>query len=145
LVKATLADLTTLSSRIQSLSLFSPNDTLEDISTKDLIYLLVPFVNAEVKGRLKTVDREHRISVLRETQVQSSTSCSPRLTNDTFQQDYTRFLHYLDNYGIVPEDERTLYEQPISNVLDASRRREVKIKQYQKEKDLRNRLNVRDV
>ena len=142
LVKATLANLTTLSLRIQSLSLFSPNDTLEDISTKDLIYLLVPFVSAEVKGRLKTIDREERISVLRETQVQSNTSCSPRLVNDTFQQDYMRFLQYLDNYGIVTEDERTLYEQPKSNVLDASRRREIKIRQYQKEKDLRSRIDV---
>ena len=78
LVKATLTDLTTLSSRIQSLSLFSPNDALEDISTKDLIYLLVPFVSAEVKGRLKTVDREERISVLRETQVQSNMFAATR-------------------------------------------------------------------
>jgi hypothetical protein len=43
----------------------------------------------------------------------------------------------------VPEQERALYEQKTSMVLDPSRRREIKIRQYQKEKDLRARIEVR--
>ncbi|KAJ6484108.1 hypothetical protein C8R45DRAFT_1148413 [Mycena sanguinolenta] len=42
LIESSLADLKSLSSRIVGLSLFSPNEILEDISTRDLIYLLVP-------------------------------------------------------------------------------------------------------
>lgn len=51
------------------LALFSPNETLEDISTKDLVYLLVPYVCAEVRGRIRTTERQERISVLKQTQV----------------------------------------------------------------------------
>jgi len=60
LVQSCLADLRSLQSRITGLSLFSPNETLEDISTRDLVYLLVPFVFAEVQGRVRTTEREER-------------------------------------------------------------------------------------
>lgn len=51
-------------------------------------------------------------------------------------------MSYLDNYEIIPEDERRLYEQKTANVINPANRRELKIKQYQKEKDLRARIEV---
>lgn len=68
-------DLTTLWSRIASLSLFSPNEVLEDISTRDLVYLFVPFVCAQVRARIRTTAREERTVLLDQTQVRPERSC----------------------------------------------------------------------
>jgi immunoglobulin-binding protein 1 len=64
-----LLDLATLNDRIAALSLFSPNEQLEDISTTDLIYLIVPYVYAEVQGRVRTTGRDERLLVLGHLQV----------------------------------------------------------------------------
>ncbi|KAG5645573.1 hypothetical protein DXG03_005711 [Asterophora parasitica] len=125
LIRSSLNDLTSLNSRITGLSLFSPNETLEDISTTDLIYLLVPYVLSEVRGRIRTTERDERISVLKQT-----------------QQDLLRFVSYLENFEIVPEEERELHERKPSAIADYAKRRELKIKQYQKEKDLRARIEA---
>ncbi|EEB96557.1 hypothetical protein MPER_04293, partial [Moniliophthora perniciosa FA553] len=123
LVQSSLQDLFTLQSRITGLSLFSPNETVEDISTRDLIYLLVPFVLSEVQGRVRTTEREDRLESLNKS-----------------QQYLKSFLSLLDNYQIIPQDEVTLYEQKSSSIANPASRRELKIKQYQKEKDLRARI-----
>lgn len=69
-----LQDLQILHQRIIELSIFSPNETLEDISTQDLIYLTVPYVASEVQGRLKTTNRIKRLNSLSETEVRCATS-----------------------------------------------------------------------
>ncbi|GLB34717.1 putative serine threonine protein phosphatase PP2A-associated protein [Lyophyllum shimeji] len=125
LVRSSLTDLATLSSRIAGLSLFSPNETLDDISTTDLIYLLVPYVQSVVRGRVRTTEREERIEVLKQT-----------------QKDLRSFLSSLGNYDVVPEEERALYQRNASTVTDPVKRRELKIKQYQKGKDLRVRIEA---
>ncbi|KAK7034069.1 Type 2A phosphatase-associated protein 42 [Paramarasmius palmivorus] len=125
LIQSSLQDLLTLQSRIIGHSIFSPNEVLEDISTKDLIYLLVPFVLAEVQERVRTREPEERLESL------------------TASQRYLKsFLALLDNYGIVPEDEVELYEKKSSSVNNPAARRELKIKQYQREKDLRARIET---
>ncbi|KAG6828585.1 hypothetical protein H0H92_007375 [Tricholoma furcatifolium] len=125
LVQSSLKDLTALGSRIAGLSLFSPNETIEDISTTDLIYLLVPYTISEVRGRVRTSDREERIVVLEQT-----------------QKDLRNFLSYLENYEIVPEEERALYDRRSSAIADPTKRRELKIKQFQKEKELNARIQT---
>ncbi|KAG5638983.1 hypothetical protein H0H81_008203 [Sphagnurus paluster] len=125
LVRSSLTDLQTLSSRIAGLSLFSPNETVEDISTIDLIYLLVPYLLSEVHGRVRTTEREERISLLRQA-----------------QKDLESFLSHVENYEIVSEDERALYVQRPSAIVDPSKRRELKIRQYKKEKDLQARIET---
>ncbi|KAF7965492.1 hypothetical protein HWV62_43254 [Athelia sp. TMB] len=125
LIRSALADLRNLSSRISALSLFSPNEALEDISTKDLVYLLVPFVAAELQGRLKAVERDVRMAHL-----------------GTAQRYLKSFLEMLEQYEVVPAIERELYELRSGNVKDPAKRRELKIKQYQKEKELRTRIEV---
>ncbi|KAG6889835.1 hypothetical protein C0995_014313 [Termitomyces sp. Mi166 len=125
LIQSSLKDISALSSRIAGLSLFSPNETLEDISTADLVYLLVPYVLSEVRGRVRTTEREERIVVLKQT-----------------QKDLQSYLLYLDNYEIVPQDERALYDRRASAIGDPPKRRELKIKQYQKEKDLKARIEA---
>ncbi|KAF5373588.1 hypothetical protein D9758_000807 [Tetrapyrgos nigripes] len=123
-VQSCLADLRSLQSRIIGLSLFSPNETLEDISTRDLAYLLVPYVMAEVQGRVRTTERDER---------QASLEQSQKLLK--------QFISLLEDYQIIPEDERSLYTRDPSTLNPASRR-ELKIKQYQKEKDIRARIEA---
>ncbi|KAH9843159.1 TAP42-like protein [Rhodofomes roseus] len=123
LVRSTVADLRTLQLRTTALSLFSENELLEDIATKDLVYLLVPYALAEALGRVRTVDPEERLD---------RAVYSQRL--------YRTFLSSLETYGIVPEPEKALYTQPASSVADAQKRRELKIKQYQKEKEIKTRI-----
>ncbi|KAF9265684.1 hypothetical protein L218DRAFT_957310 [Marasmius fiardii PR-910] len=125
LVQSSLQDLLSLQSRIAGLSIFSPNETLEDISTKDLIYLLLPFVLSEVQGRVRTTEREDRLESLEKS-----------------QKYLKAFLDLLENYQIIPEDEVALYKQQSPSVTNPASRRELKIKQYQKEKDLRARIEV---
>jgi len=69
LIQSSLKDLHTLDSRIVALSLFSPNESFEDISTRDLVYLLVPYVFAEVQGRVRMTEREERVLSLGQANV----------------------------------------------------------------------------
>jgi hypothetical protein len=58
------------------------------------------------------------------------------------QKDLHAFISYLESYEIVSEQDMVLYKQKASQFTDPARRREVKIMQYQKEKDLRTRIEV---
>lgn len=89
------------------------------------MYILAPFVSAELEGRVKAFERDERMLHL------------------GMAQRYLRsFVETLDNYEIVPAAERELYEKRSSNLRDSAKRRELKIKQYQKEKDIRTRIEV---
>lgn len=74
LIQSVLTDLKQVHSRINALSLFSTNEMLEDISTKDLVYLTIPFVLSEVENRIKVSDRDERIVHLSQVQVSSCAS-----------------------------------------------------------------------
>lgn len=52
------------------------------------------------------------------------------------------FVGYLENYEVVEESEKKLYEKRTGSVSDPARRRELKIQQYKKEKDLRAKIEV---
>ncbi|KAJ7723963.1 TAP42-like protein [Mycena maculata] len=125
LIRSSLADLKSLNARILGLSLFSPNEILEDISTRDLIYLLAPYALAEVQGRVRAAGNDERIGFLTQSQKYIST-----------------FISHLENYEVVPESERTLHAQDPAKIKDPASRRELKIKQYQREKDLRSRMET---
>ncbi|KAG2037361.1 TAP42-like protein [Suillus americanus] len=125
LIQSAVTDLKELDRRVAALSLFSSNEVLEDISTRNLVYLFARYVLAEVQNRMKTTDRDERMTVLKQTQVHLRS-----------------FIHYLDTYCLVPEVDRALYAQNASSIKDAAKRREVKIKQFQAEKDLRARIEA---
>jgi len=69
LVTDCLNDLRSLHTRIIEVSMFSPNEVLDDISTRDLIYLTVPYVFAEVQGRVRTTERVDRLNSLIQAEV----------------------------------------------------------------------------
>ena len=51
----------------------------------------------------------------------------------------------METHEIVQEKDKELYEQRTSSVRDPAKRRELKIKQYQKEKELRTKIEVSGV
>jgi immunoglobulin-binding protein 1 len=69
LVRSAQRDLTSVANRANALSLFSENETLEDISTGDLVYLFVPYVDAELHDRTYRPDPLERLMGLRQIQV----------------------------------------------------------------------------
>jgi len=52
------------------------------------------------------------------------------------------FTSSVENYDIVPETERKLHQQKTSAIRDPRQKREIKIMQYKKEKELRAKLEV---
>lgn len=64
LIQSALQDLRKVHTRIRELSLFSPNEILDDISTKNLVYLTLPYVLAELENRVRTTERPDRMAVL---------------------------------------------------------------------------------
>ncbi|KIM55038.1 hypothetical protein SCLCIDRAFT_135558 [Scleroderma citrinum Foug A] len=124
LIQSVLTDLQQVDARTNALSLFSKNETLEDISTKDLVYLTVPFILSEVENRMKLSDWNERVARLSQVQKHLKT-----------------FISSLESYGVVPDTEHTLYTQP-SPIKDPAKRREIKIKQFMAEKDLRAHIET---
>lgn len=69
LVGSALKDLRLLTGRISHLHLFSPNETLEDVSSGDLIYMSVPFIFGEVELNVRAPKPEERSLHLRQAEV----------------------------------------------------------------------------
>ncbi|KAH9958321.1 TAP42-like protein [Russula dissimulans] len=120
--------------RVANLALFSPNETLDDISTQDLAYLFVPYVSAEIESRARAIERDDRLARLREAE--------RKIIPLHGQQGFTKFVSDLELYEIVSNSERELYGKNASSVADPAQRRETKIKQYQAEKEIRNRIET---
>ena len=53
------------------------------------------------------------------------------------------FIGLLDTYQVIPEKEKGILTRNISAVTDPAKRRDLKIKQYQREKELRTKIEVR--
>ncbi|KAI0306302.1 TAP42-like protein [Multifurca ochricompacta] len=123
LINVALNDCRNSRARVADLSLFSPNETLDDISTQDLVYLFVPYVLAEIESRARATERDDRLARLREA-----------------EQGFSKFLSDIELYEIVSKSEHDLYAKNASAIVDPARRREIKIKQYQAEKEIRSRI-----
>lgn len=75
-MKSALEDLHQCRTRISKLALFSPNEQLADIPTRDLVYLLVPYVLSEVQSRVRATEREDRLDLVKEVKVRGKTRSS---------------------------------------------------------------------
>ena len=64
-----LEDLNLLSSRVRDLGLFSPNESLDEVATKDMVYMTVPFILGELELNARATEREDRLRRLRRAQV----------------------------------------------------------------------------
>ncbi|KAJ1333384.1 TAP42-like family [Microdochium nivale] len=116
---------------ISDISLFSPNEALEDINTSDLPYLLVSYRLAELLQKVRTelpLDRKVALDVTREA--------------------YSRFLHLMDNYSLLSESDRKLFDrytddpEAFSTITssDPTVRRNAKIANFKMEKEMKQKL-----
>ncbi|CAK7215311.1 Type 2A phosphatase-associated protein 42 [Sporothrix eucalyptigena] len=135
--------------RVDQLALFSTNESVEDISTAHLPYLLVPFRIAELSLKLPTAQPgpTERRAVLKQA-----------------RDAYERFLHHLDGYGLLTAQNKKLLElytedsihfstlgslgsgggigSGMAGLADPAARRNAKIAAFRAEKELRTKLEV---
>ncbi|SGY73308.1 BQ5605_C005g03280 [Microbotryum silenes-dioicae] len=124
-IHSTLSDLKLCSSLISHLSILSPNETLEEVQTRDLRCLLVDALSAQLQVLVKTKGAVERMQWL--------------------QQAKTLFASYvalIDRYQVVAENQRSTFAGPQHATQDPTRRRESKIAQYKMEKEIKNKLDV---
>jgi immunoglobulin-binding protein 1 len=115
---------------IKDLSIFSPNEELEDISTQNLRYLTVDYLLAELL--LKSYEKTRLASLQRSSRLLES------------------FLERLDQYSTLSKADRKLYERfqdnrsgfSLLSTANAEERRRVKISRFQEEKQLKKKLEV---
>ncbi|KAA8904652.1 TAP42-like protein [Sphaerosporella brunnea] len=109
-------------------SMFSLNESLEDLATADMRCLLIPFHLAELNMRLKSPDR--KAVLLRSMEL------------------YKEFIAYCDAYDLVSKEERAAAEnagtgRPVSTLpTDPGARRTAKIAQFKAEKELRAKIEM---
>ncbi|KAM5532335.1 hypothetical protein V8D89_014014 [Ganoderma adspersum] len=125
LVQSALVDLRQCSSRVAKLSLFSANEQLMDIPTRDLVYILVPYVLSEVLSRVRAPDPDERIDLV-----------------SNIKRYLESFIRYLELYEVINEEDKALYGRPAFSVTDPAKRRELKIKQYKREKDIKAKIEA---
>ncbi|KAF5844992.1 hypothetical protein GGP41_001078 [Bipolaris sorokiniana] len=115
----------------EQVSLFSPNESLEDISSTDLQYLAINYHLAELVQRISNTDVSLRKSNLLRARGY-----------------YERFLKLLDSYDMLGKADTKLLEAynenknsfSTANTRDASARRDAKIARFKEEKELKRKL-----
>ncbi|KIV99209.1 uncharacterized protein PV09_09073 [Verruconis gallopava] len=111
------------------IALFSPNETLEDINSSDLEYLLINFRLAQLIEKLTRGERKQNLLAARSR--------------------YERFLKLLDSYDILSKADTKLMEQyfedpdkfSTASTTDPIARRNAKIARFKEQKELKNKLD----
>lgn len=112
----------------ERISLFSPNESLEDVSTTDLRYLTINYRLGELRMNVSTSNRKTTILNTRSS--------------------YVSYLKQLDGYDILSKNDAKLleaYEESpdtfsTTGTQDPARRREQKIQRFREEKALKQTL-----
>ncbi|CAE6357709.1 unnamed protein product [Rhizoctonia solani] len=120
-----LGDLRQVAQVISDLQLFSRNETLEDISTKQLVYFTVPYATAELLLALPSAEPTIRKDILGQAESQLQ-----------------KFIAYLTDYGVVDDATIQATNRLAQMSKNPAQRREAKIQQYQAEKQLKSRIQA---
>ncbi|KAF2129259.1 type 2A phosphatase-associated protein 42 [Dothidotthia symphoricarpi CBS 119687] len=115
----------------EQVSLFSPNETLEDISSTDLQYMTINHHLAELGQKISSTD----VSVRKKNILQARVY-------------YERFLKLLDSYDALSKSDARLFETytedkenfATASTRDAAARRDAKITRFREEKELKRKL-----
>ncbi|KAL6719400.1 Type 2A phosphatase-associated protein 42 [Lecanora helva] len=127
-LQSAIASLETCRKIADRISLFSPNETEEDIASGDLQFLLINYYLADLRLRDNVSSRK---IVLRQA-----------------QEAYERYLSLLDVYHMLSKSDRKLHERYIENrdefslisSTDPGARRDTKIARFKQEKELKLKL-----
>ncbi|KAF2188186.1 type 2A phosphatase-associated protein 42 [Zopfia rhizophila CBS 207.26] len=114
----------------EQVSLFSPNETLDDVSSSDLQYMAILYHLADLVQKI-TGDLGAR-----------------RANLSAARSYYERFLKLLDSYDVLRKADAELLEAYLENrdgfsnasTRDAAARRDAKIARFKEEKELKRRL-----
>ncbi|TNY23695.1 TAP42-like protein [Rhodotorula diobovata] len=123
---ATLADLSLCDKLIDHLGVLSPNESLDDLSTRNLRCLVVPALEAHLSLLVRTRGGQERLEWL-----------------DRAKAHWTRFLDQLDRYGVLDGDDerrRAAIAGPRVGDTDPARRRAGKIAQFKMEREIKATL-----
>ncbi|OOQ89331.1 putative TOR signaling pathway regulator (TapA) [Penicillium brasilianum] len=127
-VNAAIAKFHECQRQVSILSLFSSNESLDDVSTGDIQYMTLEYHLAELTQRGLTADRE---ATLRRALEQ-----------------YETFITRLDEYELLSAGDKKLFEQYMANsstftlapLNDAAARRDIKVRRFREEKELKQKL-----
>ncbi|KAF2682136.1 type 2A phosphatase-associated protein 42 [Lentithecium fluviatile CBS 122367] len=115
----------------EQVSLFSPNEILDDVSSSDIQYMSISFHVAELVQKIRITDvADRKKNLLRARDY------------------YERFVKLLDAYDVLGKSDVKLWEAYLENkdqfstasTQDAAARREAKITRFREEKDLKRKL-----
>ncbi|KAF2873407.1 type 2A phosphatase-associated protein 42 [Massariosphaeria phaeospora] len=114
----------------EQISLFSPNETLDDVSSSDLQYMASSYHLAELVQKITSDVAARKLNLL------------------TARGHYERFLKLLDSYDVLEKPDATLFEAYIedrnafstASTRDAAARRDAKIARFRQEKELKKKL-----
>ncbi|CAO2654741.1 Nn.00g114740.m01.CDS01 [Neocucurbitaria sp. VM-36] len=115
----------------EQVSLFSPNETLEDVASSDLQYMSINFHLAELVQKIFNTD----ISIRKSNLLRA-------------RGHYERFLKLLDSYDLLGRADAKLFEAysadkdnfSTASTRDAAARRDAKITRFREEKELKKKL-----
>ncbi|GAA5938723.1 hypothetical protein JCM3775_001972 [Rhodotorula graminis] len=131
----TLADLDLSSKLIDHLGVLSPNDSLDDLSTRNLRCLVVPALQAQLALAVRTRGGQERLEWLHRA-----------------RDHWTRFLDLVDRYAVLgapgapgdddaADERRKALQGPRIGDTDPARRRAGKIAQFKMERDIKRTLD----
>lgn len=142
-----LADLALARRMIDTLGIFSTNESMEDVADGEMVFMAVDWVVGEVQGRVNGDGLKGRIAVLERSQVSRAKREGGRisLSDAAFhvQEAYEAFLWLLETYEFPLHDGQTYTPTTSSLPQDPAGRRDAKIKQFKMEKALKERVTVR--
>lgn len=117
---------------VANVKLFSPNETLDDVSSGDLQYLTLDYHLAELLTRSNGTGAERKSILLRAREA------------------YERYLKLLDLYDALSKSDAKIYEKyqespdtfSVTSSTDAAARRDLKVERFKEEKQLKQKLEV---
>jgi immunoglobulin-binding protein 1 len=129
------------------LSLFSPNETVDDISSGDLKYVLSYWGLdlSNLSSRYLLIDFDLAELLMRQNRKER------KIALLSAQDAYKRYLNRLDDYELLSKNNKKLFERYLENPTnfstvaskDPATRRDTKIARFKEEKELKTKLEVR--
>jgi immunoglobulin-binding protein 1 len=142
LLSSALVDYQTVTSRIADLGLFSPNESFQEISARNAIYLFSFYCWGDLQLQARTIEPEDRMISIQKATVRHLLLSELCQYLHVEKVALKRFRELLDDYGVISAEHRKLYSNPLP--ADAYKRRETKIAQHRSKKELHSLVEVCD-
>jgi immunoglobulin-binding protein 1 len=130
-------------------SLFSPNETIDDVPSGDLQY--GSHLSGSCKALLLTSGKRYMVTnyYLAELITRDNTSDRMSVLRQA-REAYEKYLHLLESYDILSNSDIKLFERyrddrdsfSTASTTDAAARRETKIARFKEEKEMKQKLEV---